>query len=348
MTMLAAVVDAVVGGDTHRDTHALEMLAPNGTAIATLAISNDDDGFAEAIAWIAEHAPGPRIAVGLEGTRSYGIGLARAAASAGLLVAEVERPRRADRRRGKSDPIDTHLAALQVLRMSADRLPAPRADGDREALRILLSARREVVIARTRQVNRLRALLLSGQRPEPVTGNAHPSPSPGNRPAARPRRRYHRAGRAPRRGPAAGDRDPRCRRRASLQQAAAPRDGQRARPRPAGQDRGRTRQRGAGHRVLVAPRTRPQRRRIRRARRSQPRPGQQRPDHPAPPQPRRRPPAQPRPARHHPDPMASRPRTHAYITRRRAAGKSDTEIRRALKRYIARELFRALEAAPAA
>ena len=74
MTMLAEVVDAVVGGDTHRDTHALEMLAPNGTTIATLAISNDDDGFAEAIAWIAEHAPGPRIAVGLEGTRSYGIG----------------------------------------------------------------------------------------------------------------------------------------------------------------------------------------------------------------------------------------------------------------------------------
>jgi hypothetical protein len=66
MTMLAEVVDAVVGGDTHRDTHTLEMLAPNGTTIATLAISNDDGGFAEAIAWIAEHAPGPRIAVGLE------------------------------------------------------------------------------------------------------------------------------------------------------------------------------------------------------------------------------------------------------------------------------------------
>lgn len=155
----------------------------------------------------------------------------------------MERPRRADRRRGKSDPVDAHLAALQVLRMSADRLPAPRADGDREALRILLSARREVVIARTRQVSRLRALLLSGSDSDsdPVTGNAHRSPSPGNRPAARPRRRYHRAGRAPR-----------------------------------------------------------------------------------------------------------RPRTHACITRRRAAGKSDTEIRRALKRYIARELFRALEAAPAA
>jgi hypothetical protein len=80
MTVLAEAVDAVVGGDTHRDTHALEMIAPNGTTIAVLAVGNDDDGFAEVIAWIAEHAPGPRVAVGLEGTRSYGVGLARAVA----------------------------------------------------------------------------------------------------------------------------------------------------------------------------------------------------------------------------------------------------------------------------
>jgi hypothetical protein len=52
MTVLAEVVDAVVGGDAHRDTHALEMLAPSGTTIATLEVSNDHDGFAEAIAWI--------------------------------------------------------------------------------------------------------------------------------------------------------------------------------------------------------------------------------------------------------------------------------------------------------
>ena len=95
MTMLAEVVDAVIGGDTHQDTHALEMLAPNGTTIAVLAVSNDEDGFAEAIAWIAEHAPGARIVVGLEGTRSYGIGLARAITAAGLIVAEVQAPRRA-------------------------------------------------------------------------------------------------------------------------------------------------------------------------------------------------------------------------------------------------------------
>jgi hypothetical protein len=74
--MLADVVDAVVGGDTHRDTHTLALTAPSGVAIAGLSIGNDAAGFAEALAWIAEHAPGPRVVVALEGTRSYGIGLA--------------------------------------------------------------------------------------------------------------------------------------------------------------------------------------------------------------------------------------------------------------------------------
>jgi transposase len=160
--MLADVADAVIGGDTHRDTHALEMCTLTGVVIATCIIDNDDAGFADALTWIVEHAPGPRVLVGLEGTRSYGIGLARALQGAGLVVVEVERPRREQRRRGKSDPIDAHLAALQVLRMNPDRLPTPRADGDREALRILLSARQEMTTTRTRHINRLRALLLGG------------------------------------------------------------------------------------------------------------------------------------------------------------------------------------------
>jgi transposase len=138
------------------------MVAANGASIATLAIDNDDAGFEQALAWIVGHAPGPRVVVGLEGTRSYGIGLARAVQAAGLVVVEVERPKRAARRRGKSDPIDAHLGALYTLRLDANRLPTPRADGEREALRILLSARRELTTTRTRQINRLRALLLTG------------------------------------------------------------------------------------------------------------------------------------------------------------------------------------------
>jgi transposase len=160
--MLAEEVDAVVGGDTHRDSHALEMTAPTGATISTLTIGNDESGFMDAVSWIADYAPGPRLVIGLEGTRSYGVGLSRALQNAGFLVVEVERPRRVDRRRGKSDPVDARLAALHVLRMPADRKVLPRSDGDREALRILLGARREITITRTQQINRLRALLLTG------------------------------------------------------------------------------------------------------------------------------------------------------------------------------------------
>jgi transposase len=170
--MLADIVDAVVGGDTHRDVHALELVAPSGVTLATVRIGNDETGFADALAWIGAHAPGPRVVVALEGTRSYGVGLARALAAAGLTVVEVEQPRRGERRRGKSDPIDAHLAALHALRLDADQLPRPRADGDREALRILLGGRRELTTTKTRQVNRLR---------QPAT----PCCSPATTPTAR-------------------------------------------------------------------------------------------------------------------------------------------------------------------
>jgi transposase len=103
--MLAELVDAVVGVDTHRDTHQVEIALPSGAPIAVTTISNDTSGYAELLAWIVDHAPGPRLAVSIEGTRSYGIGLARAAAAAGLIVLECEQPHRNIRRgKGKSDP----------------------------------------------------------------------------------------------------------------------------------------------------------------------------------------------------------------------------------------------------
>jgi transposase len=136
---------------------------PAGRPITVMRVGNDSAGFAELLAAIAEVAPGPRVAVCIEGTRSYGIGLARALAAAGLLVLECEQPRRKQRRgTGKSDRIDAHLAVLAALRLDAARLPVPRADGDREALRILLVARQEISVACTAQAGRLRALLLAG------------------------------------------------------------------------------------------------------------------------------------------------------------------------------------------
>jgi transposase len=162
--MLADVIDAVIGVDTHRDTHHAEIAHPGGAVIATCSVPSTSAGYALLLSWAREHAPGPRVAACIEGTRSYGAGLARAAAAAGLIVIECEQPaRRARRGKGKSDPIDAHLAVRTALGLDAGKLPAPRADGDREALRILLCARQELTTTATAQANRLRALLRDGE-----------------------------------------------------------------------------------------------------------------------------------------------------------------------------------------
>src|SRR3954469_16334463 len=137
--MLAELVDAVVGADTHRDFHEGEIALPTGAPIAACSISNDTTGYAEMLAWIVEHTPGPRLVVSIEGSRSYGLGVARAVSAVGLTVIECEQPARKVRRgKGKSDSIDAHLAVLTALQLDSSRLPVPRADGDREALQILL------------------------------------------------------------------------------------------------------------------------------------------------------------------------------------------------------------------
>ena len=161
--MLPEVVDGIIGADTHRDTNQLEIAYPSAAVIARRSFDNDSAGQAEALAWILEHAPGPRLVLSIEGTRSYGAGLARAATAAGIAVIEAEQPTRKTRRgRGKSDPMDAHLAVLYAVQLDAGKLPTPRADGDREALRILLCARQELTTTSTAQTNRLKALLRDG------------------------------------------------------------------------------------------------------------------------------------------------------------------------------------------
>ena len=61
--MLAEVIDAVIGIDTHRDSHEVEIADKTGTPVARLRIGNDTDGFAQLLAVIAEVASGPRVAV---------------------------------------------------------------------------------------------------------------------------------------------------------------------------------------------------------------------------------------------------------------------------------------------
>jgi predicted NodU family carbamoyl transferase len=91
MTMLAETVDAVIGIDTHRDNHEVEIADATGRPIATMRISNDSTGFTQLLATIADLIPGGRVVASVEGRRSYGVRLARALTAAGV----CEQPSRA-------------------------------------------------------------------------------------------------------------------------------------------------------------------------------------------------------------------------------------------------------------
>ena len=108
MTSVAAPDTAdqdVLGGvDSHADTLHVAVISDNGGHLADAEFTTTVAGYAAALAFLEAH--GHVIAIGVEGTSSYGAGFTRAARAAGLHVVEVNRPDRAERRRvGKSDPI---------------------------------------------------------------------------------------------------------------------------------------------------------------------------------------------------------------------------------------------------
>lgn len=150
----------VIGGvDTHSATHHAAVIDPIGRQLADREFPADSAGHQALAAWLAGH--GVVIAVGVEGTGSYGAGLARFLRSAGHAVVEVDRPdRKARRAKGKSDPIDAYAAAQAVASGRAGGIPKTR-DGRVEAIRALHVTRRGTVKARTAAINRIKSLLIS-------------------------------------------------------------------------------------------------------------------------------------------------------------------------------------------
>jgi transposase len=99
---------------------------------------------------------------GIEGTGSYGAGLARHVTAAGIRVVEVDRSGRQDRRRpGKSDPLDAVSAARAAQSGRARGAPKGR-DGAVEAIRALMVAKRSARSERTQTINQARALIVTG------------------------------------------------------------------------------------------------------------------------------------------------------------------------------------------
>ena len=181
---------AVTGGvDTHADTHVAAALDPVGGLLGVREFPATAAGYAGLLGWLGGF--GTVALAGIEGTGSYGAGLARHITAAGIRVVEVDRSDRQDRRRqGKSDPLDAVSAARAAQSGRARGAPKGR-DGAVEAIRALMVARRSAAGERTRTINQARALILTGPddlrarftRHTPaalVTGLASLRPRPGD------------------------------------------------------------------------------------------------------------------------------------------------------------------------
>jgi transposase len=161
MTLTIVKTRAITGGvDTHADVHVAAALDPVGGLVGVAEFPATAAGYARLLGWLGGF--GTVCLVGIEGTGSYGAGLARHLAAAGVRVVEVDRSGRQDRRRaGKSDPLDAVSAARAAQSGRARGAPQGR-DGAVEAIRALMVAKRSARAERTQTINQARALILTG------------------------------------------------------------------------------------------------------------------------------------------------------------------------------------------
>ena len=152
---------AITGGvDTHAGTHVAAALDPVGGLLGVREFPVTPAGYTRLLGWLGGF--GTVALVGVEGTGSYGAGLARHLAAAGVRVVEVDRSDRQDRRRaGKSDPLDAVSAARAAQSGRARGAPKGR-DGAVEAIRALMVAKRSARSERTQTINQARSLIVTG------------------------------------------------------------------------------------------------------------------------------------------------------------------------------------------
>jgi transposase len=168
MSTIADVDDArvVAGVDTHKDVHVAVVLDELGRFVEAASFPTTPRGYRDLTAWVCGF--GEVLALGVEGTGSWGAGLCRHLRGRGLNVIEVNKPNRHNRRRrGKTDPVDAEAAARAVL--AGDATATPKAgDGPVEALRQLRVARAGAMKARTAAANQFHSICDTA--PDPIRG----------------------------------------------------------------------------------------------------------------------------------------------------------------------------------
>ena len=156
----------VFGGvDTHRDTHVAAVVDGAGRVLGTAPLGADRVGYEQLEDWLRLQGRVSR--VGVEGTGSYGAGLARYLTTAGVEVVEVNRPNRQLRRQrgGKTDSVDAEAAARAAASGQARTVPKSGV-GPVECIPMLLMARRSATKARTQAANQIHSVTVTA--PEPL------------------------------------------------------------------------------------------------------------------------------------------------------------------------------------
>jgi transposase len=159
MAMQADTVELVIGVDTHKHTHTGAVLAAaTGAVVSQATVPTTPAGYQELLELAGRHR-GQRVWA-IEGTGGYGAGLTRFLQAHAEQVVELDRPKRAARRHGaKSDLLDAARAAREAL--GRDQLAQPRAAGHRAALAVRLAARRSAVQAASDAQRQLHALVVA-------------------------------------------------------------------------------------------------------------------------------------------------------------------------------------------
>ncbi|MDT7677919.1 MAG: transposase [Pseudonocardiales bacterium] len=155
--------EVVLGVDTHKDLHVAAVISPLGGLLGSRGFPTTGAGYRQLLCWARGFGTLER--AGVEGTGSYGAGLARYLRAERVRVIEINQPDRASRRRrGKTDTLDAEAAARAVLSGRATTTPKA-GDGPVEMLGLYKLAKASATKSRTQAINQLKAVLIRADPP---------------------------------------------------------------------------------------------------------------------------------------------------------------------------------------
>jgi transposase len=156
VTIVADRYRFITGVDTHSKKHQYAVLDGTGRLLEERSFPTGPAGIARATTWLTALAEGAPMLASLDGAGSYGRPLAEALTRAGIRT--VEAPKIRYRPSGKDDQLDARTAATSVLPLEVETLNDRKDGPERDAIQILLTTREQMSRERTKAINALNAL----------------------------------------------------------------------------------------------------------------------------------------------------------------------------------------------